>query len=94
MKDRDRKMEHEFQEYVTFSVTTKSGKEVEMAVVDEFEFENQHYVVGALIQDETIVDDGRYIYQAVVNGDDFTVKKIEKMFEYNRIAQAYLHMDE
>lgn len=87
-------MEHEFQEYVTFQVTTKDGTEVEMAVMDEFDFEDHHYVVGALIQDDEIVDDGRYIYEAVVNGDDFSVKKITKVFDYNRISQAYLHMEE
>lgn len=87
-------MENEFQEYVTFHVTTKDGTEVEMAVMDEFDFENHHYVVGALIQDDTITEDGRYIYEAVINDDDFTVKKIEKAFDYNRIAQAYMHMDE
>ena len=87
-------MEQEFQEYVTFSVTTKDGTEVEMAVMDEFDFEEKHYVVGALIREDEIVDDGRYIYEAVVNGDDFSVKKIEKAFDYNRITQAYLHMEE
>lgn len=87
-------MENELQEYVTFFVTTKDGAEVEMAVVDEFDFENHHYVVAALIQDEEIVQDGTYIYEAVINGDDFTVKKIEKVFDYNRITNAYLHMEE
>ena len=87
-------MEQEFQEYVTFSVNTKDGTEVEMAVMDEFDFEEKHYVVGALIREDEIMDDGRYIYEAVVNGDDFSVKKIEKDFDYNRITQAYLHMEE
>ena len=87
-------MENELQEYATFQVTTKEGKEIEMAVVDEFEFENKHYVVGALIVDDEIVDDGRYIYQSVIEGDDFTVKKIEKQFDYHRITQAYLHMED
>ena len=44
-------MENEFNEYVTFTITTKDGEEVEMAVVDEFDFEDKHYVVGALIKD-------------------------------------------
>ena len=87
-------MENEFQEYVTFCVTTKDGTEVEMAVMDEFDFEDHHYVACALIQNDEIVDDGRYIYEAVMNGEDFIAKKIEKAFDYNRIAQAYLHMEE
>jgi len=87
-------MEQEFQEYVTFHVTAKDGSDVEMAVMDEFDFENKHYVVGAVVKDDTILDDGRYIYRAVVNEDDFTVEKIGREFEYKRIAEAYMNMDE
>ena len=86
-------MEQEFQEYATFTVNTKDGAEVEMAVVDEFEFEGNFYVVGALIKEDVIDEEGRYIYEAVVEGEELTVKKIAKAFDYNRIAQAYMHMD-
>ena len=61
---------------------------------DEFDFEDKHYVVGALIQDDTIVEDGQYIYQSVIEGDDFKVEKIKKEFDYNRIAKAYMEMEE
>ena len=87
-------MEQEFQEYATFMVTTKDGTEVEMAVVDEFEFENKYYVVGALIKEDVIDEEGRYIYEGIVEGEELSVKKIQKAFDYNRIAQAYMHMDE
>lgn len=87
-------MGNEYQEYVTFHVTARDGSDVEMAVVDEFDFENKHYVVSAVIRDDTIIDDGRYIYLSVIDGDDFTVKKIDREFEYNRVVQAYMHMDE
>ena len=87
-------MENEFQEYVTFHVTARDGSEVELAVVDEFDFEDKHYVVGAVVEDDTINDEARYIYLSKIEGDDFTVEKIEKEFEYNRIAQAYLHMED
>ena len=87
-------MENEFQEYVTFHVTARDGSDVELAVVDEFDFEDKHYVVGAVVEDDTINDDARYIYLGHIDGDDFTVEKIEKEFEYNRVAQAYLHMED
>ena len=87
-------MENEFQEYVTFHVTARDGSDVELAVVDKFDFEDKHYVVGAVVEDDTINDEARYIYLSVIDGDDFTVEKIEKEFEYNRIAQAYLHMED
>lgn len=85
---------NEYNEYVTFHVTAKDGSDVEMAVMDEFDFENEHYVVGAVIKDDTIVDDGRYIYRSVIDGEDFKVEKINREFDYNRITQAYMNMDE
>ena len=51
-------MENEYNEYATFHITAKDGSDVEMAVVDEFDFENKHYVVGAVVNDDTIMDDG------------------------------------
>ena len=65
-----------------------------MAVMDEFDFEGKRYVVGAVIQDDTILDEGRYIYESIIKGDDFTVEKIKREFDYNRIAKAYMDMDE
>ena len=87
-------MEKDFEEYVTFRVTTKDGNDVEMAVVDEFDFENEHYVVGALVKDDTIEEEGRYIYKSIIKGDSFTVEKIKREFDYKRIAEAYMSMDE
>lgn len=84
--------ENDFQEYVTFTVTTKDGNEVEMAVVDEFDFKNKHYVVGALIEGDTINEDGMYIYKSVIRGDDFTVEKITSEVEYKQVAEAYLKL--
>ena len=85
-------MENEMQEYVTFTTTTSEGKEVEMAVVDEFEYERRHYVVGAVIEDDTINEDGMYIYRSVINGEDFTVEKIDSEAEYMKVAKAYMEI--
>ncbi len=87
-------MEKDFNEYITFHVTSKDGADVEMAVVDEFDFENKHYVVGAVVEDDTINEDGLYIYRSVIEGDDFKVEKIAREFDYKRIAKAYMEMDE
>ena len=87
-------MENNFEEYITFYVTASDGSDVEMAVLDEFDFENEHYVVGAVVKDDTIDDEGRYIYKSVIQGDTFTVEKIKREFDYKRIAEAYMSMDE
>lgn len=87
-------MEKEFDEYVTFTVTTRDGSRVEMAVVDEFDYERKHYVVGALIKDDTIVEEGRYIYRSVIKDDGFTVEKITNAIDYQKIAEAYMEMED
>lgn len=85
-------MENEFQEYNTFTVTTKEGTEVEMAVIDEFEYERKHYVVGAIIENDTINEDGMYIYRSVINDEEFSVEKIDSEAEYMKVAKAYMEM--
>ena len=84
----------EYKEYITFNVTTKDGKEVEMAVVDEFDYENKHYVVGSLVEDDEIKEEGQYIYRCVIKDDEFTVQKITREFEYKKVVEAYMEMEE
>lgn len=87
-------MEYEYKDYVTFHVTTKDGSDVEMAVVDEFDFEHKHYIVGAVVKDDILDEEGRYIYRSVINGDEFTVEKIANAVDYQRVAEAYMNMEE
>ncbi len=87
-------MEYEYNDYVTFHVTTKDGSDVEMAVVDEFDFEHKHYIVGAVVKDDILDEEGRYIYRSVINGDEFTVEKIANAVDYQRVAEAYMNMEE
>lgn len=87
-------MEDAYREYVTFQVTARDGSDVEMAVVDEFDFEEKHFVVAAAVIGDTIEDEGRYIYRSIIEGDDFSIEKIEDESEYGRIAEAYLNLDE
>lgn len=84
----------DYQEYVTFQITAKDGSDVEMAVVDEFDYENKHYVAAAVIKDDEILADGIYIYRCIVKGDDFKVEKITRQFEYNKVVEAYMSMQE
>lgn len=81
----------EFQEYITFTTTTKDGREIEMAVVDEFEFERKNYIVSALVENDEILDDNRFIYKMILKADgSFEAEKISNPKEYERIAKAYL----
>jgi hypothetical protein len=85
-------MDNGFKEYITFVVNTKDGDEVEMAVIDQFEFENKGYVAAALVDGDTVSDEGCFIYRVKVGEDDFKVEKITNQIDYNRIAEAYMDM--
>lgn len=84
---------NDFEEYVTFVVTDKEGNEIEMAVVDEFEFEGKSYVAGAVIEGDTINEDGLYIYRAKVVDDELTVEKILNKIDYEKVVNAYMEME-
>ena len=83
---------YESGEYVTFHITASDGREVEMAVVDEFDIENRHYVVSSVVEDDVIKAEEQYIYQCHVKGDDFTVEPITDPKEFERVARAYSEM--
>lgn len=87
-------MQEEFKEYETFTTTNKEGQEIEMAVMDEFEFEHKNYVVGALIEDNTINEEGMFIFRIKEMGDEIKVEKISNPTEYQKIAQAYMEMED
>ena len=80
----------EYGDYTVFETKTKNGEEIEMAVIDEFDFEGRHYVAAARVEGDTINEDGLYVYLADTKGDDFKAEKIESEEEYQRICEAYL----
>ncbi|HAB94909.1 MAG TPA: hypothetical protein DCF49_09200 [Lachnospiraceae bacterium] len=83
---------YESGEYVTFHVTARDGRDVEMAVVDEFDIENRHYVVSCVVEGDEIRTDGQYIYRCHIKGDDFTTEPILDPKEFERVSRAYLKM--
>ena len=94
MESEYREMQQEFKEYATFTTTNKEGNEIEMAVVDEFEFEHKNYVVGALIEEDTIKEDGVFIFRVKEMTEEIKVEKISNPTEYQKIAQAYMEMED
>ena len=83
----------EEQEYVVFNVTASDGQEVTMAIVDEFDFENKHYIVSSRVVDDKICDEGQYIYRAKMTDDDFVAEKITNRIDYERVVKAYMDME-
>ena len=87
-------MAEEMKEYVTFHVTASDGRDVEMAVVDEFEYDHKLYVVGAVVEDDVISDEGQYIYRCILKGDDdFTVEPVRDAKLFRVISVAYPAME-
>lgn len=82
----------EFKEYVTFTVTASDGSEVELAVLEEFEFEKKTYVAAAKVEGDTVSEEGVYIYRTVIGEEDFTVEKIEDKTEYEKVVNAYMDL--
>lgn len=78
------------EEYVIFTTETSTGETVEMAVIDEFEFEGTGYVAASLVEEDTIKE-GIYLYK-VKDGDEFAVEKLRNKFEYDRVSRAYMEM--
>ena len=80
-------------DYVVFTVKASDGSEVEMAIVDEFDYENKHYIVSVRVVDGAVSDEGQYIYRARITGDDFVAEKITNKIDYEKIVTAYMEMD-
>lgn len=86
-------MEDGYREYSIFIVQDKNGNDVELAAVNEFEYGHRHYVAGARIEGDEIVEDGVYIYRARLIDNEIIAEKIEDPKEYEKVAEAYLEMD-
>ncbi len=82
----------EFFECETFMLEL-DGKEVELAITEEFDFEDKHYVLCAEVEGDMLKEDeGLYLFRAISEGDDITVETIETEEEYNRIVDAYYEL--
>lgn len=82
-----------YEEYTVFTVTAADGREAELAVVDEFEVEGTAYVAASLVVDDTISDEGVYLYKVKTTEPELEVDKISDEAEYNRVAEAYAAME-
>ena len=75
-------------EYIVFTVTTAEGEEVELAVVDEFTFENKNYVAASRVVGDAIDTEGVFIYK-VKDTEEFEVEKITNHIDLEKIIKAY-----
>ena len=90
----EKKTNQDTEEYITFHITARDGRDVEMAIVDEFQYKKKTYIVSAVVEDDSLSGEGRYIYRYLLTGDDFKVEEIRSRFEYEEVVKAYMEMDE
>ena len=87
-------MEEEYEDYATFTVMTSQGEEVELAILDEFDFEKKTYVAAARVVGDEIDEEGVFLYRYKDTKDGFITEKITDRQEYARVAQAYAELQE
>lgn len=87
-------MENEYNEYTTFTVTTSAGGQAELAIVDEFDLDDRHYVAAARVEGDTILDDGVFVYRTLKKGEEMEYLQIQDPDEYEKVAEAYAAMGE
>ena len=82
-------MENEFTEYETFEM--EMGDEVkEFAIIEEFKADNKHYVAAAPVVDDTVSDEGCYLFRSVKVDGEICIEKITSKEEYAKVSEAYM----
>ena len=90
----EKMINHDTEEYVTFHITARDGRDVEMAIIDEFQYKNKNYIISAVVENDTVSGEGQYLYRYLLTGDDFKVEEIRSRFEYEEVVKAYMAMEE
>ena len=85
--------EFDYVDVETITIPLADGSDLECAIMDEFEFEGQGYMVLSPIEGEEIGDD-LYLYRCTEDGDDVTLDYIEDEAELERVAAYYDHLME
>lgn len=85
--------DEEMLEYDTFTYEL-SGKTMEWAITEEFEFEGKTYIVCAEVVGDELSDEGLYLFEGISEGEEITVRNIDSEEEYNRVVDAYCKLSE
>lgn len=78
----------DFQVYDTVMITVSNGAEKEFAIMEEFDFEGKHYIVVSPVENNQ-VQEGLYIYGAVVSGEEMEISRIEDAEEFEKVSAYY-----
>ena len=74
--------------YDTVRIPLSSGREAEFAIMDEFEFEEKHYIAVSLVIKEEI-QEGMYLYRAEPDGTELEISRIEDPEEFEKVSAYF-----
>ncbi len=83
-------MNNEYNEYDTFEMEI-NGEVMELAIEEEFEVEEQKYVVASKIEGDTINEEASYIFRCVEVEDGVSIEKIADADEYARVTESFMN---
>lgn len=83
-------MNNEYNEYETFEMEI-NGEVIELAIEEEFEVEEQKYVVASKIEGDTINEEASYIFRCVEVEDGVSIEKITDADEYARVTESFMN---
>lgn len=81
-------MDNQSMEFETFVVTMSDGKKKEFAIVEEFDFEEKHYILVSEVKKDVVAEEV-YMYRSRTEDGEFIVENIEDRDEYARATAAY-----
>lgn len=79
----------QYEEYEVFTVIASDGSEVELAVMEEFEAEGKRYLAAAKVEQDTISDEGVFLYRIKEREPELVVEKILDAKELEMVAGVY-----
>lgn len=78
----------ELHAYDTVMIPLSNGQEQEFAIMDEFDFEENHYIVVSVVSNEEI-QEGFYLYHASETEEGLEISRIEDTDEFTRVSAYY-----
>lgn len=77
-----------FQEYDTVMIPLSNGKEQEFAIMEEFDFEEKHYIVVSPVMNDEI-QEGCYVYRSVETDGELEISRIEDAAEFEKVIAYF-----
>lgn len=78
----------ELKTYDTVMIQLSNGTEQEFAIIEEFDYEEKHYIVVSQVQEDEI-QDGLYLYRAAETEEGLEISRIEDEEEFAQVSAYF-----